>query len=142
MNLDCLESGAGMHRYAPTESHSLDSSRGLSVYRCLAIAVVAAATALPGWAPAAAQPASPTQTPAPIAAPAKKPAKGALRIRITGLPTGVRPAVRITGPGRYRKTVKRTAPCGELNPGVYQVRHPAGLHTEPAQPPGCRRNGG
>jgi hypothetical protein len=47
-----------------------------------------------------------------------------LQIRITGLPASVRPAVRVTGPGRYRKTVKRTRTLRRLTPGVYRVTTP------------------
>jgi len=91
------------------------------ISRRLAVAAVAAATILPAWGPAPAQPTRPTWV---SAAPAKKVPRGELRIRVTGLPSGVRPVVRIAGPGQYRKTVKRTRTLRKLRPGVYRVVSP------------------
>ncbi len=89
---------------------------------------VTAAIIVTGSGPATAHSASPAQVSVQTAGTASggtgEPAKGALRIRITGLPTGVRPQVRISGPGRYRKTVKRTGTLKRLTPGVYRVATP------------------
>ena len=87
---------------------------------------VTAAILVTGSGPATARSASPAQVSVQTAGTARAaaPVKGALRLRITGLPTGVRPQVRITGPGRYRKTVKRTGTLKKLTPGVYKVATP------------------
>lgn len=57
--------------------------------------------------------------------PAAKPrraGKGRLRVSVVGVPRGVRALVRVTGPRRFARTVRRTTTLRRLRPGVYRVR--------------------
>ena len=80
------------------------------------------ATALVGPAQgASAPPHWPTASAQHGATLAAKARKGALRVRITGLPAGVTAKVKVKGPKRFKKTLKRTATLTKLRPGRYKV---------------------
>lgn len=54
--------------------------------------------------------------------PAPPPATtGALAVSATGLPTGINPALRVSGPGNYRQDLTQNQTLNDLAPGSYTV---------------------
>ena len=80
------------------------------------------ATALAGPAQgASAPPHWPTASAQQSATLAAKARTGSLRVSIAGLPGGVVAKVKVKGPKRFKKTLKRTATLAKLRPGTYKV---------------------
>jgi hypothetical protein len=62
-----------------------------------------------------------TLGPAALAGASAHGAPGAMRVKVSGLPRGVRGAVAIRGPHGFSRTVRRSVSLRGLHPGVYRV---------------------
>ena len=58
-------------------------------------------------------------TPGPVTPPA--PTTGALTVSVSGLPSGINPSVRVTGPNNYLQDLTQGRTLGDLAPGSYNV---------------------